>query len=76
MDDEAQAGQGTAGCDELALLAVEVGGLLERLPRILQPALLLSGLRPSLHHRRAFGGAFGAKLEGASELPLGLFDVE
>ena len=76
VDDEAQAGQGTAGCYELALLAVEVGGLLERLPRILQSALLLGSLRPSLHQRRAHGMAWRDELEGDGELPLSLVDVE
>ena len=55
VDDEGKAGQDTAGCHELVLLAVEVGGLLERLPRILEPSLLLGGLCPSLHQRRAGG---------------------
>ena len=76
VDDEAQARQGTAGSYKLALLAVEVGSLLERLPRILQSALLLRRLPPSLHQRRAHGMAWRDELEGDSELPLSLVDVE
>ena len=76
MEHEAEAGEDAACGHGLALVAVEDERLLERLPCLLQPALLLGGRGPALHQRRAHGVAWRDELEGDSEMPLGLVDVE
>jgi len=76
VDDEPEAGQDTAGRHGLALIAVEVEGLFECLPGLLQSALLLGRLSPMLQQRGARRVAGRGKLEGESELPFGLLDVE
>src|ERR1044071_5582755 len=76
VENEAEATQDAAGCDRLALLAVESDGSLERLPGLLPPALLLGRVRPALQQRGARGVVRRGELQGARQMALGLVDVQ
>lgn len=76
VDDVSEAGQDAADRNGITLVAVQIAGVFERLPSLLESASLLGSLRPALQQRRPFRIPVGAKVEGASELPLGLLDVE
>ena len=76
VDDKPEADQDTAGSHGLAVFAEKVDGLLERLPRLPQPASLLGRQGPALEQRGTVGMACGSELERASEVVLGAVDVE
>ena len=63
VDYEREARQNAPGRQEATLLAVDGDSLLERLPGVLEPSLLLRGMRPALEHVRASRVVSGSELE-------------